>query len=139
MPLPNTSKRREDPRWRSALGGDDARAAELGADVAWTEIADALRDEAAIREVALRALPYAGDRDGSLGALAAALDRPRGDEASVADAIERVVTGDRRDAEVASRDGARACASSLLRVAEQGGRGGLDVARAQALARRVLE
>jgi hypothetical protein len=138
-PAASTSRRRADPRWRAALDGDEARAAELASDLAVDELAAALGDEDAVRGVAIRALPYARDRDATLGALAVALDHGRGDEASVADAIERTLAAQRRDTEVPSRDGARACSAALVRVAAAGGKGGLVAARAESLARRVGE
>ncbi len=136
---PSTSKRRDDPRWRSALTGDEARAAELAGDVGLVELVDALRDEDSVRATSLRALPFARDRDGSLEALATALEQRRGDGVAVADAIERVLLRERRDVETASRTGARACVAVLERVTKEGGRDGLDAARAESLGRRIAE
>lgn len=134
-----SAARRADARWRLAEDGDEARAAELGNDTPISDLASALTDVDAVRAVALRALPYAGDRDGALGALGAALEQRRGDEAAVADAIERTLARHRRDTEMPSRDGAGACATALEGVSREGGRGGLDPSRAASLARRVAE
>jgi hypothetical protein len=139
-PAPSTSPLRADPAWRAALAADDpALVAELGARRGHADLADALAHEAAVRTLALRALPHADRPDLALAALGSALEDGRGDQAAVADAIEAALAASRRDREPVDPSEVVACADALDRTASKGTVGGLDPDRARSLARRVRD